>query len=432
MTADRARIATALASAALLVAASVLVFQLIAGLRTLQHLQTDAAELRDVRYGLLNAEVWVDRISEVLARRIDDFEVTEANRPRVKRGIEQVLDRLFVEIETYMRRRNAAGDNWLERFQGQLRQGVQDLLIDFTELRARVPAYADAVIDELNRPATRAEIKTQLLAAIDEAAAATFSRTDTADFDRILAERGCADAARCLQRLAAEAAELERRSTMQGLWIAALVLMLLALSAPRRRGLPPEQMGMLTAATLVLLAAGVLTPMIEVEARITELRFELLGAPITFTDQVLYFQSKSILDVVRVLADTGAADMIVVAVLITLFSLVFPAAKVIAGFLYYFDTRGLRAHRLVYFFALRSGKWSMADVLVVAILMAYIGFSGLVSSQLSTMARASENVEVMTTNGTALQIGFFMFLGFVLASLVLSSLLEARVHDRAS
>jgi hypothetical protein len=201
---------------------------------------------------------------------------------------------------------------------------------------------------------------------------------------------------------------------------------------PHRARMAPEIMIILTAATLVLLAGGVMTPMIEVEARIDELRMQLLGQPVLFTDQVLYFQSKSILDVVQVLIDTGAADMLVVAVLITLFSLVFPAAKVIAGFLYYADLKGLRSNALVYFFALRSGKWSMADVLVVAILMAYIGFSGLISSQLATMVEAGRGIDLLTTDGTSLQLGFFLFLAFVIASLVLSSLLEARVGSRTS
>jgi hypothetical protein len=205
-----------------------------------------------------------------------------------------------------------------------------------------------------------------------------------------------------------------------------------ALAYGRRRTLPPEQLALLTGATLVLLAVGVGTPMIEVEARIDELRLQLLGEPIAFTDQVLYYQSKSILDVVAILADTGAADMMLVAVLITLFSLVFPAAKIIAGFLYYYDPRGLRGNALVYFFALRSGKWSMADVLVVAMLMAYVGFGGLVASQLSAVAGTGRGVDVVTTNGTALQAGFFMFLAFVLASLVLSSMLEARLERRTS
>jgi hypothetical protein len=170
--------------------------------------------------------------------------------------------------------------------------------------------------------------------------------------------------------------------------------------------------------------------MIEVEARIEQLSLTLLGEPLLFRDQVLYFQSKSILDVVQVLLATGAADMLAVAILIVLFSLVFPTAKMIAGSLYYTDLRGLRMHPLVQFFALRSGKWSMADVLVIAILMAYLGFDGLIASQLSGLGAASARVDVISTNGTSLQIGFFMFLAFVLANLLLSTLLEARAPNR--
>jgi hypothetical protein len=40
---------------------------------------------------------------------------------------------------------------------------------------------------------------------------------------------------------------------------------------------------------------GVLTPMLEVEARISQLRFMLMGYPVEFSNEVFYFQSKSIL-----------------------------------------------------------------------------------------------------------------------------------------
>ena len=42
---------------------------------------------------------------------------------------------------------------------------------------------------------------------------------------------------------------------------------------------------------------------------------------------------------------------------------------------------------------------------------------------------AGEALEVVTTNGTALQPGFYLFLRFVLASLVLSHLLANRVVE---
>jgi hypothetical protein len=187
---------------------------------------------------------------------------------------------------------------------------------------------------------------------------------------------------------------------------------------------------LLTLATLVLLVGGVLTPMISIEAGIEELRLQLLGEPVVFRDQVIYFQSKSVIDVVRVLAETGKADMLLVAGLIALFSVAFPAAKVAASFVYFHDWRGLRDSGLVRFFALKSGKWSMADVMVVAMFMAFVGFRGLVASQLGSLGGAGPTVDVLTTNGTGLEVGFYLFLAFCLASLALSAALDVRLHER--
>jgi hypothetical protein len=432
MSPHQARIAAAMSLAALLLAAVVLATQAVLDLRRAQQLETDLAELHDVRYGLLNATLWVERLSALLARKIDTFELTDENRPALKRNIEIALDRILVEVERYLRQRNAAGQNLWERLGGALRQGVQDFLVDFTELRAQVPVYAEAILNEFERPEARAQLKAQLLAAVDSAAEATFTATDFDAYRAVLARHGCVDAAACAPLLRAEAHALQARARAFSLGVLLAVAGMFIVAWRERPRLAPEVMAMLTAGSLVLLAGGVMTPMIDVEARIAELRFVLLGEPVVFADQVLYFQSKSILDVVRVLVDTGALDMLLVAVLITLFSLVFPALKVLAGFIYYCDWRGLRANRLVYFFALRSGKWSMADVLVVAMLMAYVGFSGLVESQLAAMAGSGRGVDVLTTNGTALQLGFYLFLAFVLASLVLSALLEARVDKRVS
>ena len=172
-----------------------------------------------------------------------------------------------------------------------------------------------------------------------------------------------------------------------------------------------------------------LVQIIEVEARISERSFVLLGAQVTFTDQVLYFQSKSVLDVVEVLTKTGKPDMVIVGILVMTFSVIFPLAKLLASFLYLFASR-VRQNIFVRFFALKSGKWSMADVFVVAMFMAYIGFNGLITSQLSEFAEASKgNVDILTTNGTSLQIGFFMFLAFCIASLATSTLIESAIRQ---
>jgi hypothetical protein len=419
-----------------------LAIHLIGELNRIKVLKTDLAEMHNLRYGLLDADQWVARVSAVLERRINDFELTEANRPQIKRAVEHALGTLLVQVEQYLRRRNLeAGGSWLDQLKGAVQQGLQDLLIDFDALRRKVPEYADLVVEELSKPEARREIQAQLRTFLQEAADSSFAKTDRTRLESLLLRYGCTQPQDCATGIDARIADASRNLPYRVAALFALVgaLFLICLSprsvasvapgTPEPPRLDRYQLTLLTAATLILLAGGILTPMIEIEARITELRLLLLGEPVVFTDQVLYFQTKSVFDVVSILLRAGGADMILVAVLIVLFSVIFPALKVLATYVYYYDFRGLRHAAPVHFFALRSAKWSMADVLVIAIFMAYIGFSGLVGSQLGTLSRAAKAVEVLTTNGTTLAPGFYLFLGFVLASLLLSSLLESRIGE---
>ena len=66
----------------------------------------------------------------------------------------------------------------------------------------------------------------------------------------------------------------------------------------------------------------------------------------------------------------------------------------------------------------------MADVIVIAILMAYIGLNGLLQSQLASMNVSSNFLTIITTNNTALQPGYIIFISFVLYGLVLSTILK--------
>jgi sRNA-binding regulator protein Hfq len=65
----------------------------------------------------------------------------------------------------------------------------------------------------------------------------------------------------------------------------------------------------------------------------------------------------------------------------------------------------------------------MADVMVVAIFMAYIGFNGIIGSQLDTLTESAKPVDIFTTNGTHLLGGFYLFLAFCISSLALSEIL---------
>lgn len=66
----------------------------------------------------------------------------------------------------------------------------------------------------------------------------------------------------------------------------------------------------------------------------------------------------------------------------------------------------------------------MADVMVVAIFMAYIGFSGILGEQLTQLKNISSTLDIITTNNSALQSGFFAFTAFALLSLLLAGRLK--------
>ena len=66
----------------------------------------------------------------------------------------------------------------------------------------------------------------------------------------------------------------------------------------------------------------------------------------------------------------------------------------------------------------------MADVMVIGILMTYIGFNSILESQLVHLNINNEALTSITTNNTALQPGYIIFVGFVIYGLILSEILK--------
>ena len=182
---------------------------------------------------------------------------------------------------------------------------------------------------------------------------------------------------------------------------------------------------------IVLLAGAVFTPMIEVEAKISRLGMIVLGKPVAFQDQLLYFQSKSVLEVFQTLITTGRLDMWFVGVLVLMFSIVFPTLKVFTlGFCLHKPSL-LRGNRVVRFLALGSSKWSMADVMALAIFMSFVAFNGLIASTVDGLTEIGGEL-VIPTDSSKILPGYYLFIGFCLASLFLSKKLERgikTVHD---
>jgi hypothetical protein len=66
----------------------------------------------------------------------------------------------------------------------------------------------------------------------------------------------------------------------------------------------------------------------------------------------------------------------------------------------------------------------MADVMVVAIFMSYIGFESILNAQLPHLSVKNDIVQTITTDASSMQIGFILFTTFVLYSMLLSEMLK--------
>jgi hypothetical protein len=173
--------------------------------------------------------------------------------------------------------------------------------------------------------------------------------------------------------------------------------------------------------------------MLEVEVRVTKLDATLLGTPIEFRDQSLYYRSKTVLEVFQTLIQMGRPEMTLVGVLVILFSVVFPALKMLALGACLFRPALLRTSRFVKLLAFELSKWSMADVMVLAIFMSFVAFNGVIGSALNGLHEVPNVQQVLIpTNASKILPGYYLFIGFCVSSIFLSKKLEHGIASSSS
>ena len=401
----------------------------------------DIAEIDNIEYDMLNPDVWVKYASDILSKKIDGYDFTESNQAEIKKGIQNALDEAITHVEEIMKKENnclpVESDNLIERVARKAecwgKTTLGNFALNLEEVRNNITTLFPIFVKELNTPEIKVELKKYLTQKIQEAANKTFStKTDMSKFEMVLLKYNCDNKQQCQSFLMDKVEKQSSQIIDQSLLVFALFFSVFLITLLGNRGvsIKQSQMILLLLSCIVLLIGGLTTPMIEVKAMISDLSFQLIGEPVTFKDQVFYFQSKSIIDIVSLLVKTNKFDMILIAFLITTFSIIFPLLKIISSLFYYYNINNLRDTLIVRFFALYSGKWAMADVMVVAFFITYFGFKGMISSQLDQLNRLTPHVTILTNDGTKLQVGFFLFLGFCIASMVLSAVIEKQAQPK--
>ena len=369
----------------------------------------DLVELSKIKYGILNIDEWKLILTHIITHKIEELDFDPEQQAEMRGRINDFLNKTIDQFEAkfYEEKKESLG--------GLLQSGITSLTGIFDKVIREVPFFTDEIMKFINREENKSKAKEFVLEKFTEYTDKTFSQVDYTEHNLILARYGYGDRKDTIYGLTQEIAEKKDRariyySTLFAVIFACLLWLLLVPS------LTKTEFSLISLISLCLLVAGLLLPMLEIDARVQDISFSLMGESICFSDQVIYYRSKSILEVVNLMLSQGKTDIAMVGILVLTFSVLFPVSKIIGSVLYMFSDR-MKNSRFIQFLVFKLGKWSMADVLVVVIFMSFIGFRSILSEQLNQVEQLSPTIEILSTNKSSLQLGFFIFTAFVVLSL---------------
>ena len=386
-------------------------------------LKTDYSNINNITFGLFSVEQWRDKVAGIVNHQVRHFKLSPKQKHELQVEVEQIILALINKAEALL-------DKKPKTLGGKIKKMAVKTFVNADSIKAKVPKFAKAIIDKIDNPQSKNKLGTLALNKFKQVQKSdqidsTITANDSVT-NKMYQKYHVSSADEFNRKLTASLADI--RTTTYDYSFAMLgcvgVVLLLWWLLRKRVDLHASLFVMSLLFAFILLSVGLTASMIEVDARIKSLDFVLLGEHVVFKNQVLFFQSKSILDVVKVLIKQPALDSILVGILILIFSILFPLMKLSATGIHLLSKRKLAENRLIKYFAFQSGKWSMADVIVIAVLMTYIGLNGLLESQLARLNIKSEFLTIITTNNTALQPGYIIFISFVLYGLVLSTILK--------
>jgi len=126
-------------------------------------------------------------------------------------------------------------------------------------------------------------------------------------------------------------------------------------------------------------------------------------------------------------------DRMFVAVLICLFSICIPFIKTMLVSFAYFK-RNSDLERKIYEFVSKIGKWSMADVFVVAVFLAVLSTNHAETANDQQLVMFGFQMDLMISSQTlsAVGLGFYYFVGYCLLSLLATQISLSSLKDKTS
>jgi hypothetical protein len=384
--------------------------------RERQAIKEDLIELSDVKYGLFSVEEWKRILATIITKKVEDLNFTGENRQQMRAKISAFLYKIIDDFESRYNKEKS------KTIGGIFERTVTSFFGAFKTIRKDVPKFTDQILAFLSDKQNKKAIRNYIIEKLNEYADDSFSKIDYTTHDEIIARHKYKTRNEAIEGLSLKITALDHKSKPYKISILVIAILAIAWVFISKQFSKAEYV-LLVLISLLLLSTGLLLPMIEIDARISSMSFTLLGETILFKDQVLYYKSKSILEVVWLMLSQTRTDVLVVGALVFIFSVLFPVLKQLSSVLFVYSNQA-RTNKGVRFMVFKTGKWSMADVMVIAIFMSYIGFSGIITEQLKQIESIATSLEILTTNKSSLLTGFFFFTSFAIFSLAISQKIE--------
>jgi hypothetical protein len=396
--------------------------------RQQEQLKSDYSVANNITFGILSVDQWREKMAAIVDGKVTEFDMTVQQKKELQKKVEKQLNQLVDKaVGEINKPQKSIG--------GKLKKLAFKALVDPEEIKAEVPTFAATIVNRINKPASKKRLKNIITSKVDQLEAQTFDNTEPAS---VTVNRSIYKKYRVSDKEAFEKSIHSQLTTIRsqvnnytyamiGCVLFALCLWLLMRKQVR---LHTTLYILSLLFAFVLLLVGITATIIEVDARIQSLNFTLLNEKLAFTNQVLFFQSKSITGIIRSLIAQPKFDAILVGILILLFVVILPVLRLIGKGILIWGRDQYAENKLVRFLAFDLSKWDMADVMVVGIAMTYIGLNGILQSQLSNLNIQEELLSTVTKNNTSLQPGYYIFVAYVVYASILSLILKRITREK--
>lgn len=382
-----------------------------------ERLKQDYSTINNITFGIFSIDQWREKIMDVVNGRVENFKLGRKQRKTMQIQIEKQLHGLVAKTAAQMNKPQKG-------LISKLKKLAFNTLVDVDDIQAQVPSFARTIVLKVNSPASTRRLKNIATNKLDQLERQTYDSTGEAQATlatKMYQKYQVKSTTELNQKLTRQLEDIRAVTYNYAYIMFGCVVVAILLWWFLRRLVHVQTVLFILSLLIafVLLAVGVTASLIEVDARIGSMSFMLLGEKLGFENQVLFYQNKSLLEIIKVLVAQPKPDAVLVGVLLFVFVIVLPILILIATGLHVLAGERLAENKVIKYLAFESGKWNMADVMVVGIAMTYIGLNGILQSQLSNLNIHNDTLTTVTTNNSSLQPGFLIFVAYVIYEIVI-------------